>query len=184
MNICKLSSVLANVPQPPGESLPSGASDAELNSFSDRTGIVLPNEFRQWLKFTNGACVGPGGLFGIRTALPFLDIETYFGMYPSWREKKWLPIAGDGCGNYYVIATQSEYGVGYPVLFIETFASSDLPAYIVASDLEHFLHFLFEKEIGNRTWPFDERTVTKKDPAILNFANVSLPWEPEKPVIL
>jgi hypothetical protein len=31
-------------------------------------------------------------------------------MYPQWRAPGWLPVAGDGCGNYYVLAGDGSVG--------------------------------------------------------------------------
>ncbi len=58
------------------------------------------------------------------------------------------------------------------------------PTYIMASDLEHFIKFLVEKEVtlavsapdaGSYPWPFDREEVIKVDSAILNLTGVSLP---------
>ena len=49
--------------------------------------------------------------------------------------------------------------------------------YIVASDLEHFIRFLIEDELQLTERPFDKEEVLSKDPAIVNFTGVPLPWE-------
>jgi hypothetical protein len=169
--------LLAQVPKNPDEPLPGGLLDEDLDRFAQRTGIAPPPDLRAWLKLCNGPCVGPGGLFGIRNATSTLNIESYLDLFPSWKIAKWIPIAGDGCGNYYVEPTQGEFGRGFPVLFIDTHESSELPTFIVASDLGHFLAFILESELGNRSWPFCKREVTEKDPAILGFTGVPLPWK-------
>ena len=172
-----IQTMLAKVPKNPDDPLPSGLQDEDLDGFAQRTGIVPPPDLRAWLKICNGPCVGPGGLFGIRKASLHLNIESYLDLFPFWKRAKWIPIAGDGCGNYYVVPTQGEFGRGVPVLFIDTHESSESPAFVVASDVGHFLAFLLEFELGNRSWPFSERAVTDKDPAILDFAGAPLPWE-------
>jgi len=176
MHMSAISELLAEVPKPPGEGLPPGLADADLQAFSERTGIPLPPDFAQWLKFSNGPCVGPGGVFGIGTSRSALDIESYLTIYPAWKLKKWIPVAGDGCGNYYLLATQGEFGPGFPVFFVDTSASSNSPAYIAASDIEHFLIFLLEKELGRTRWPFDRATVAEQDPMVFHFQKVPLPW--------
>jgi hypothetical protein len=176
LDIQRLRDLLTKIPLPPGEELPQGIADADCDLFEQRTGMLLPADLRNWLIMTNGPCVGPGGLFGIRPRRRHLDIEAHLKMYPSWSAKKWIPIAGDGCGNYYVVATGQECGGGYPVLFVDTSASPDIPAYIVASDLEHFVIFLLEAELGDRSWPFRETSVIRADPNIVRFAGVKLPW--------
>lgn len=176
IDIPQIRGLLDEVPQPPEELLPEGVSDQECNDFEKRTGIALPHDVRDWLKIANGPCVGPGGLFGIRPARTHLDIESCFTMFPLWKTKKWIPIAGDGCGNYYLVPTQHEYGGGYPVLFVDTGSSSETPSYIVASDIGHFLVFLLEKELGREGWPFNEKAVIQFDPQITQFNGAALPW--------
>ncbi len=175
--------LLHKVPGPPGEALPGGVSDADLRAFSERTGIEIPAPLSTWLKLSNGPCVGPGGLFGIRPARADLDIERCFERYPQWKERAWIPVAGDGCGNSYVLATAQEFGPGWPVLFIETLPSPQEPACIVASDLWRFLVFLLEREffrekgIRDTPWPFDRTEVTRRDPEIESYKDVPMPWE-------
>lgn len=176
IDVKRIRQLLARAPRPPEEVLPEGASDGDCDAFEQRTGIRLPDDVRQWLQVTNGPCVGPGGLFGIRPRRAHLDIERYFGMFPSWQRQKWIPVAGDGCGNYYVIPTQGEYGRGNPVLFVDASSTYDTPSFIVASDIGHFLVGLLEKEIGMNGWPFDENYVTKTDAEITRFVGTPLPW--------
>lgn len=168
--------LLSRVPSPPEQALPAGISDEDLAGFERRTSISLPNDVRDWLAITNGPCVGPGGLYGVRSRRRDLDIETFLDLFPSWRAHKWIPIAGDGCGNYYVIATQSEFGSGFPVLFIEPSVSTESPSYIVASGIGMFLVFLLESELGVRGWPFNEKYVSCADPEITRFVGLPLPW--------
>ena len=175
--------LLENVPQPPEESLPGGIGDADIEAFAERTGITVPPSLAVWLKTSNGPCVGPGGLFGIRPARENLDIEFRLDLYPQWKEQAWIPVAGDGCGNYYVLVTAQEFGRGWPVLFIDTMESPDKPAYIVASDLWRFLIFLLDQELlrekgfSDTPWPFDREEVTRRDPEIEGFKGVSMPWD-------
>jgi cell wall assembly regulator SMI1 len=169
--------LLHKVPRPPEQQIPKGATDAEIGAFEARMGLLVPDDLRQWLRVSNAPCVGPGGLFGIGEAAPdFLNIESILGLFPAWQEKKWIPVAGDGCGNYYVVPTQHEFGAGFPVVFVESICDDEAPAYIVASDLGHFLIFILERELGKASWPFDEKVVVHDDPAILKFDHVSLPW--------
>lgn len=174
--IALVTDLLHKVPAAPGEPVPQGVADITFSEFSDRTGIDVPPALAVWLRLTNGPCVGPGGIFGIRPNRENLDIEFHYGLFPVWKSRKWIPVASDGCGNYYVLATNQEFGPGDPILFIETTRSAEEPEFIVASDLLAFLRFLLEKELGQSSWPFDEEEVTQKDPAILNFQGVRLPW--------
>ncbi len=175
IDVCKIRQLLAQAPRPPEEGLPGGITDVECDAWEQRTGIHLPTEVRQWLKISNGPCVGPGGLYGIRPQRSYLDMEACLDRHPSWKIRKWIPVAGDSCGSCYVIPTQQEYGNGYPVLFVDH-CEPDAPAYIVASDIGHFLVSLLAKETGVQGWPFNESYVTKADPEITRFVGVPLPW--------
>src|SRR2546430_2684767 len=126
----RIQELLRKVPKPPEDSLPKGITDGECDDFEKRTGISLPDDVRHWLKVANGPCVGPGGVYGIRPLRRHFDIESFLSLFPSWKKRKWIPIAGDGCGNHYVVPTEHEYGSGYPVLFIDTSCSANAPSYI------------------------------------------------------
>jgi hypothetical protein len=67
------------VPGPPGEPLPPGLTEAEIEDFARRTGLPIPPDLGEWLRFTNGPCIGPGGLFGIRPRRGHLDIGGAWG---------------------------------------------------------------------------------------------------------
>jgi cell wall assembly regulator SMI1 len=176
IGVLKIRKLLARCPDPPEDTLPEGCSDADLTGFEERTKISIPADLRTWLKVSNGPCVGPGGLFGIRPNRAYLCIESRLDIFPSWKTKKWIPVAGDGCGNYYLIPTLNDYGKGFPVVFVDTIASPDSPAYIVSSDIGHFLVSLLEQELGAGDWPFNEKSVVQHDPNILKFKCVKLPW--------
>jgi cell wall assembly regulator SMI1 len=132
----------------PTEGIPAGTTLEVIRAFTSRTGVTVPNDMRDWLQLTNGPCVGPGGLYGIQTAREELDIESMWKLRPRWKVKGWIPIASDGCGNDYVMATRGDFGPGCPVVFFDIIASRSWPAYSVASGLSPFLVFLLEAELG------------------------------------
>ncbi|MCO6437331.1 MAG: SMI1/KNR4 family protein [Phycisphaerae bacterium] len=173
----EVEALLSEVPRPPEDSIPSGATDEMKNAFEKETRLKLPPAVRQWLGVTNGPCVGPGGIMGIQTSRKTLDMQWLLELHPNWIARKWIPIAGDGCGNYYIVSTAKEFGFGEPVLFVEASVDDNTPVYIVASDIWHFLRFLFMKELGKTRWPFDKATVQREDPQMLAFRGVALPWE-------
>ena len=94
----------------PGESSIEGASIEQLEDLEERLGRALPAQLRDWLSICRGAPIGPGGFFGHRPDCPLLDLPSVLADYPEWREQEWLPIAGDGCGNYYVLLPSGEVG--------------------------------------------------------------------------
>ncbi len=173
----KIDDLLQRVPHPPEEPPPPGIDDSECERFAIRTGITMPSDLQEWLKITNGPCVGPGGFYGIRPTCPFLDIESRMQIFPNWYTTKWLPIAGDGCGNYFVMPTLREYGDSHPIVFVDTTNSSSSPLYVVSSDLDHFIIATLEEELGATDWPFSRNFVINFDPDILKCSGVALPWE-------
>jgi hypothetical protein len=157
--------------------LPLGSTDANIDGFERRTGVMIPPMLRDWLKFTNGPGIGAGGTRGLRTPHPHNDIERSYGLHPEWLRRGWIPIAGDGCGDYYVVATRPEDGPGHPVLFIDCHIDRDRPTYVAGSDLLHFLEFYLGYELGERGWPFDREFVLRKDPYLALYTTVPKAWE-------
>lgn len=174
-NANRIKELITQSPAPP-EGIPGGTTLGAIDAFTNRTGVNVPEDMREWLQLSNGPCIGPGGIYGIETAREELDIEFIWKLRPRWKERRWIPIADDGCGNDYVMVTQGEFGPGYPIVFFDTIANRHWPAYAVASDLGHFLVFLLERELGKEGWPFNEKMVTSADPAIVQIKRVPLPW--------
>jgi cell wall assembly regulator SMI1 len=168
--------LLAKAPAPPNEQLPPGAAESDLAGCEQRIGVSIPPELRAWLSTCNGPCVCDG-VFGVNPGRKHLDIERVIALSEDWRKKGWIPVSGDGCGNYYLVATQGEFGEGEPVFFIDTMGSTSEPAYLVASDIWHFLRFLLKRALRQSRWPFDREEVSTADPDILTFHGVPLPWD-------
>src|SRR4029078_9017925 len=133
----------------------------KLHEFAVRNRIVIPNEFAEWLAVINGARTPPGGILGIRPDDPYCDIQPLLAAYPEWNAKGWIPIAGDGCGNYYVVYNEGELN---PLLFIDTTSSHLDPALVAASGVWKFFWFLLSTEIGKPGWPFSREFVIRHDP--------------------
>ena len=170
----RIGELLLQVPRAPDQPIPSGVSEDVLLEFEERVGFPMPSHQADLLRLSNGPCVGPGGLFGIRPSLDFLDMEQLYESYPSWVERGWVPVAGDGCGNYYVAVPANDE---WPVVFIDTMENPEEPAFVVASAVLRFVVALLEKELGNDGWPFRQGQVTASDPDITRFADrFTLPW--------
>jgi hypothetical protein len=172
----------AQVPAPPGEPLPPGLLDADIDAFRIRTGLSIPPELREWLRFTNGPCIGPGGIFGVKPLRTDQDMEGVYEYLPEFKRNQWLPIATDGCGDYYVLALASEPEPLRPVYFIDPYqvGGYSRPTYVVASELWLFFRFLFRKELGQRGWPFDSQSVLLSDPGLAQVRGAPLPWEADR----
>jgi hypothetical protein len=174
-NLKRINELLSRVPRAPDKSLPLGLSDEALSGFEERVGFTMPPEQADLLRLSNGPCVGPGGVFGVRPTLDFLDMEQLYDSFPGWRDHGWVPVAGDGGGNCYVAV---QLGEDWPVVFIDTMEDAEHPAFIVASGVFKFVIALLEKELGETGWPFNEANVTFSDPNITDFGGTfALPWE-------
>jgi len=151
---------------PPEDPL-EGASLDEVREFESRIGIPLPDSLVSWLLVCRGSAGGEGGIFGVGNTRAFLDIEAILELYPDWRALGWIPIAGDGCGNYYVLMTSRP---GPPVGFVETMSSEVEVDYITASSLDIFLREMLLCQGTPTGWPFDRAYVARTDPALLDIS--------------
>jgi len=159
------------VPREPGTLLTRGATDAQIEAFVRLQQVTIPPEVRNWPGFTNGPRIGPGGIFGLK------DFENVYGFMPEFKEQLWLPLGTDGCGDYYVLALDSEDRPLRPVYFIDPYDSGcDTPTYAIASGFWPFLRFLFRRELGERGWPFDAAFVLTSDPELAGVRSAPLPW--------
>lgn len=168
-----------------------GATEDEILAFEERNNFMLPDELREWLKMCNGARIATG-LYGIQKGRDnqSLIIESEFESFALWKKKGWIPLAGDGCGDYYILATRSKVLDTHPVFFIDHERSYYQPQYVVASGVWTFLKMLFKEEVQHEShrddddydhdfpWPFDEEWVLKEDPALAYYeGEVPLAWE-------
>ena len=93
-----------------------GATADELAALEQRLGRSLPTQLREFLRVCNGARIGPGGLFGHRPNDPSCDLPSFLALWREWAVSGWLPVAGAGCGNYYVMTPDGAVG------FVDTMA--------------------------------------------------------------
>ena len=106
-----------------------------------------------------------------------MDIEGYLSQFPDWKKREWIPVAGDGCGNHYIIPTQNEFGLGNPVVFVDVGRAVESPSYVVASDIDHFVLGTLRKEMDDTGWPFNRERTLAFDHRISDFHAVPFPWE-------
>jgi len=125
--------LVAGADRAPEDDPPEGASAAELARLSDRLGRSLPPLLRSWLSICRGAAIGPGGVFGQRPDRPGLDMVSIRDLSPVWQSLGWLPVAGDGCGNYYVLTEGGTVG------FVEPMSDPGRLERQVSSDLLSFM---------------------------------------------
>ena len=173
----RVTDLLGRVPRPPGDRAIVGASDSQLASLEARLGYRLPSLLAAWLTVCNGLIAGPGGLYGASPPEDFLGIDFMLGLHPEWAARKWLPVAGDGNGNQYIMDASREHIDRDSIFFVDTSEDDLALCYIVGSTLPLFLEFLLEREMGSRGWPFDPAYVLARDAAMASVVPERLlPW--------
>ena len=165
--------LIQRAPKPPEARSPQGASPDQIESLERQLGYPLPDWLRRWLDVCNGYMAGPGGLYGAEADRSSLDIKR--ASWPEWRELGWVPIAGDGNGNAYVVPALLP-NAGEFVYFVDCAEDPSQLAYVVGSSIPNFLRFLLERDMGELGWPFDPDFVLARDPAIAQADAGLLPW--------
>jgi cell wall assembly regulator SMI1 len=158
----------------PGTSFPGGADDVEIVDLQRAVGLPLPHELVEWLRVCKGDAIGPGGLYGVQRDNRAVDVASVLERFPGWREQGWIPIAGDGNGDHYVLITDGQLA-GH-VAFIDQ-TDYDALDYIVASNLWTFLRSLLLADAGDRRWPFNRDHVLLVDPAMARVPADLQPWD-------
>ena len=159
--------------RPPGASYSGGADDAEIADLQQAVALPLPADLVDWLRVCKGDLIGPGGLYGVRHSPNVTDIASALDWVPNWRQRGWLPVAGDGNGDYYMLITNSE--LTGCIGFVDQ-ADIDAIDYVVATNLWTFLWFLLRKDAGDHRWPFDRNHVVGHDPAMATVPADLQPW--------
>jgi hypothetical protein len=131
--LAELRRLVAGAVRAPEDEAPSGASELEIDALESRLGRDLPLVLRLWLSVCRGAAIGPGGVFGHRPDRDFLDMPHVQALFPQWRELEWLPVASDGCGNYYVLTHDGSVG------FVDTMKDPGQLDRLASSDLLSFM---------------------------------------------
>lgn len=144
-----------------------GATDDEIQSIETKVGLPLPDSLKSWLRVCKSSTGGEGGIYGLSETHEFLNIDALLNLYPTWRALGWIPVAGDGCGNEYVIVQHDGREV---VAFVEAVVEEDEIAYITATSLEIFLREMLLNEAGQTGWPFDRDYVQRVDPDLLEIS--------------
>jgi cell wall assembly regulator SMI1 len=165
--------------------LRTGATATDLQHLRDDLGFDLPEVLIRWLSVCNGSFAGEGGLFGanLTGSREFLDISSCVALSPSWRERRWIPVAGDGCGDYYVLDASYSHFDGDAIFFIDQ-SDYDALAYVVASGLptflrQHLLQSLDQDPEPDQAprWPFDRAATLAVDPQLAEIRTQRLlPW--------
>lgn len=166
---------------------PAGATEEDLEAFTFRTGIELPDDVKQWLRITNGQ----PGFYGIGSAQKGANIEELWEVRPDLRQPGWIPVGTDDFGNFYVRIVPESGGRG-GVFYVEATSTDEL-AYAAASDTLHFAQFSLEESLhvipefssmeeaiqsGKLYgWPRDESFVLSKDPDLTHVEGGPFFWD-------
>lgn len=175
--ITDLINLARRAPSPPGQEL-TGASEMEIQSLENEIGRTLSPGFRQWLSVVNGAMLGPGGIFGIRNSRDVLSITEYLDLFPEWKSAGWIPIAGDGLGNYWVVVPQGPDGGPDWVAFVDVHEDPATVDRYFASSVPRFIEFLLKSELGETRWPADREYDLEQDPPLSAAPAEKGPWSP------
>jgi len=157
------------------------ATEEMIDTFEAEAAFILPDEVKAWVRFLNGGCLQIGGLYGIRTRDTQFNIEYVWRIFPTWKSRRWIPIADDGCGRYFVLMPEYAVEGRNPICFVDPWKDEETVQYLVASDLWHFIEFAVQCfENGQMGWPLDEKFVVSRDPDVVKCQGVLLPWVAER----
>jgi hypothetical protein len=160
---------------------PFSATDADIAALIARSGMHLAPELVDWLRLCNGLLLAGGELLGVPPA-QVTTIERMLELMPEWRERGWLPVGGDRCGDYCVLDAHTGPDGLRPVYFVDQ-ADMLAPDYVVASGLWPFVRGFFHDtcvadDPGDITWPFDREHVLAEDPDLARYAGgVRFAWD-------
>jgi hypothetical protein len=102
----------------------------------------------------------------------------------------WLPVATNGCGDYYLVDLTGPDQGDYPVFFWDHEVDQDLKTnnlikgYAVASNVWIFSLLLLRNELRDDLaapeerwhWPFDRDRTLQRDPDLARVTSAPLPW--------
>jgi hypothetical protein len=153
---------------------------ATLSQFEKQHSICLDGNFKEWLFVSNGSHAGRGGFYGIGYTND--SIALGYKVNPHWFLSRWVPVAGDGFGNTYLVDCSDLPTRGF-IFFIDSFTDTSKVTYYVASDFWRFMYMMLLCESDNSDenndedlWPFNETFVLSVDPRIALAPSALLPW--------
>jgi hypothetical protein len=169
------------------DGVPPGASELDVQAVEQIYGVRLPATLRDWFSAVNGAFCG---------TQQFVPLNDHSADYSDFIASLWLPVAADGCGNYYLVDLTGPDQGTYPVFFWDHETGYDSAAdeitkgYAVASNIWIFSLLLLRKELrrldaGRRNsgnhgdawhWPFDRDRTLQHDPDLARVTSAPLPW--------
>lgn len=155
---------------------PPAVNFEAIVSFQNRFRTTLPDSVIAYLSKTDGAQFGElRGPYEIeKRSSKESCIDDVLTLYDGFISRMWIPVASDGCANYYVLV--GEMQEDRPVCFVDTLSSIENLQYVVASGYWHFLRFFYGQLCGETFWPSDQRRVQELDPDIARVDVASPIW--------
>lgn len=98
--------LLETAARAPGYEIPAGVDSALLEQYLRLAGLRPSAQWLAWVSLTNGPRVGPGGFYGVGTISADTDVQEYLTAHPELLRMKLLPVAGDGCGGFWLLACE------------------------------------------------------------------------------
>lgn len=142
------------------------ANPAAIANFSDKSGLALPEELREYLLLADGETRKSAGAIGNWRLLPINEIQAVWGLLTTlaakgafagmapktspyireaWWHAGWIPVAGSDTGNYFCVDTNppEPKRTGQVLIFLQErperhLVAGSLPAWFdrIARDLE------------------------------------------------
>ena len=146
-----------------------------LLRFEAEAGFPPPPDWVQWLEICNGCNLSAdfwfARLYGIwDRPIRQLDLDASRLLrdkyYKPWRDLQRIPIADDGCGDYFLLGQPFPGGPPTAVMFWDQANDYSEFEYIVASNLWTFLRGVLEHLDEREGWPFDKQTLLSIDPGM------------------
>ena len=133
---------------------PNGATDRDIDAVALFFGVDYLGILEVWLAGCRGPFLVSQPIVGFgATKRPgdFFHYRDILESHPDWVDFGWVPIASDGCGNFYIypLKTGDEH---YRPIFLVYAESPTEPSQVVASNLLRFILRLLRSELTD----FDE----------------------------
>lgn len=159
-----------------------------LLACQERLGFLFPSELVEWLHHCNGAAlaVDPPIFHGVpATPARYRGIEGHidYGVANTWRESRWLPIADDQCGDYYLLIPSKVLNRSIVVFWDQACDGENAFDSVAASSLWHFLAGVLDPDHAGHDagdgpgWPFDPERTLEFDPDLHALTDLPMPWD-------
>lgn len=152
------------------------ASPADISSLAAALGHPLPHQLAQWLTLCRGGYLEAHSVTNLLTPQQMLrDREDVINDYN--KPRSWLPIADDGCGDFYCLICPPDPRAIAPVVFLD---HEDGTTYLCGSSFFKFLEITLvhePRDAGEDSPIFDERMFFAIDPDAANIRQYGYGWD-------